>query len=326
MSGRGTIGYVSGSATEQIYTYASEPIPTIVRFTTVGANSYTVPTGVTYIVANIIGGGGGTGLGATTGGDGTASSVAFAAGTKTAAGGKNASTTATTNSGNSNSSFTSNAFGGGAVTVRSGSDTYTSLYAGDGTYLRTGGAVTPGATLTVTVGSGGTAGTNGNAGKQGIVWLEYYAANKRRVESFQSSGTFNPPSGVTTVNAFIRGGGGGTGWGDGGGGDGGTSSVAFTAGTQSGLGGKGIYVGRGGFIFFGLHVLGADNSGQGGFMAWATTSGPNSSAQFAQSAETSCVQGTVAFGTGVTITVGAGGSSQTGASGSGLVWIEYDLP
>jgi hypothetical protein len=297
-----------------------------VAFTTTGTNSWTVPDGVTYVIANIIGGGGGTGIGATAGGNGTASSVAFSAGTVTAAGGNHSSTTDTTHAGTAQANQTPNRYGDGAITVRSGSNTYCSMYASRGAYVRAGGAVTPGATLTITVGAGGTAGTNGSVGQQGYVWLEYGVGSKRRCQVFTSSGTFNPPSGVTTVTAYLTGGGGGTNWGDGGGGDGGSTTVGFTAGTVTALGGKGLSVGRGGFINYGVHVLGANNSGMGGFMSWAATTGPNSSVQFARDGQYRVFQGAVAFGTGVTITIGAGGASQTGNSGSGVCWIEYDVP
>jgi hypothetical protein len=319
MSGRGTIGYVSGSATEQIYTYAPEPIPTLVEFTTTGANSYTVPAGVTYIVANIIGGGGGvaTNVG-TNAQDGTASSVAFAAGTKTAAGGKHFSTTV---AGTAASVGTGNRWGAGACAFQAGVNKF--LKGSNGTYLRTGGEVTPGATLTVTVGAGGAAGTNGAAGKQGYVSFELYSGNKRRVESFQASGTFNPASGVTTVHAFIRGAGGSSNVDGVGTSAGGSSSVAFTAGTKTALGGAPRVSFRGAGPAINGGISGADNSGDGSFSS-ADGSGYSSFAEGERGQEMT-VQGTVAFGTGVTVTIGAG-VTYTGTSGSGLVWIEYNLP
>lgn len=322
---RSYMGYVSSLTQNTSYAYADTAYITQL-FTATGANTWTVPAGVTYAIANIIGGGGGTGIGATAGGNGTASSVAFASGTVTATGGNHSSTTDTTHAGTAQATQTPNNYGDGAITVRSGTNTYCSMYASRGAYVRAGAAVTPGASLTITVGAGGTAGTNGAAGAPGVVWMEWGVGGKKRCELFTTSGTFNPPSGVTTVTATMRGGGGGTNWGDGGGGDGGTTSVAFTAGTQSALGGKGLSVGRGGFINYGTHVLGANNSGMGGFMSWAATTGPNSSVQFARDGQVKVVDGTVAFGTGVTVTIGAGGASQTGNSGSGVCWIEYYVP
>lgn len=325
MSSRGTMGYVSGNATQQIYTYASEPLPTLVQFTTLGANSYTVPAGVTYIIANIIGGGGGVGLGATAGGNGAASSVAFAAGTITAAGGANMSTTTVGTNGNPPTPVTGNRWGSGGYTSRYTSPFGVFMQGANGAFIRAGGAVTAGATLTVTVGAGGTAGTNGVAGKQGTVWLEYYAANKRRCEIFQSSGTFNPPSGVTTVNAFIRGAGGGVGFFDGGGGTGGSSSVAFTAGTQTSLGGVGNVHPRGGFPTYNVSRISAANSGDGVIQAYSNND--NGFILVGERGQERTVQGAVAFGTGVTVTIGTGGLSDQGnAAGSGCVWIEYDLP
>jgi hypothetical protein len=325
MADRGTMGYVSASATQQIYTYASEPLPTIVQFTSTGANSFTVPAGVTYIIANMIGGGGGTAAGASAGTAGGASSVAFAAGTITAAGGATMSTTATGTNGSPATNSTGNRWGAGAITNRYTTPFLVAMRGADGAYIRAGGAVTAGATLTVTVGAGGTAGTNGAAGKQGTVWLEYYAANKRRCDIFQTSGTFNPPSGVTTVNAFIRGAGGGVGFFDGGGGTGGSSSVAFTAGTQTSLGGIGWVSPRGGFPTYNVSRISAANSGDG--MIQAYSNNDNGFFGAGENGQERTVQGAVAFGTGVTVTIGTGGLSDQGnAAGSGCVWIEYDLP
>jgi hypothetical protein len=319
------MGYVSSLTNNTTPVFGGDPAYVTEAFTTTGANTWTVPANVTYVIANIIGGGGGTGIGATAGGNGTASSVAFSAGTITATGGNHSSTTDTTHAGTAQANQTPNRYGDGAITVRSGSNTYCSMYASRGAYVRSGGVVTPGASLTITVGAGGTAGTNGAAGQQGYVWLEYAVGGKRRCQLFTSSGTFNPPSNVSgnKVTAYMIGGGGGTNWGDGGGGDGGSTTVAFTAGTVTALGGKGLSVGRGGFINYGTHVLGANNSGMGGFMSWAATTGPNSSAQFARDGQYRVFDGTVAFGTGVTVTIGAGGASQTGNSGSGVCWIEW---
>ena len=258
MSGRGTMGYVSGNATEQISVPTAVSLPTLVEFTATGANSWTVPAGVTYVVANIIGGGGGvaTNVG-TNAQDGTASSVAFAAGTKTAAGGKHFSTTV---AGTAASVGVGARYGAGACAFQVGTNKF--LKATNGAYIRTGGEVTAGATLTVTVGAGGAAGTSGAAGKQGIVWLEYYAGNKRRIESFQSSGTFNPPSGVTSVTAFIRGAGGSSNVDGVNTGSGGSTLVAFTAGTKTALGGT-CRVSFRGPPTLNAGFSGADNSGYG---------------------------------------------------------------
>lgn len=136
------------------------------------SGTFTPPTGVTYAIAHIRGGGGGVGdSGAGAGGN---SSVAFAGGTITATGGglSNASLPyATVNSG-------ARAANGGQGAFRSvfrGADVGNSAVhnGGDGAYIVAGGAVTAGVGITVTVGAGGTAGTNGSAGGSGYVWIEY---------------------------------------------------------------------------------------------------------------------------------------------------------
>jgi len=136
----------------------------VTAFTASG--TFTPPAGVTYAIAHIRAGGGGSGD--TSGGTGGTSSVAFAGGTISATGGNGI-----------------NAIGGGARTSYAGAtnsgkgafansaDYGAGGNAGDGAYIVAGGAVTPAVGITVTVGAGGTAGTNGAAGGSGYVWIEY---------------------------------------------------------------------------------------------------------------------------------------------------------
>ncbi len=142
--------------------YERKMITKVDRFTASG--TWTVPAGVTYAVAHIRAGGGGTGSGAGAGGT---SSVAFAGGTVSATGG-NADTTA------SNYGFSAVANSGfGARGRDNGSTTAVNVLGGDGAYIVGGAAVTPAASIAITVGAGGTAGTNGAAGGSGYVWIEY---------------------------------------------------------------------------------------------------------------------------------------------------------
>ncbi len=130
------------------------------------SGSWTVPSGVTYAIAHIRAGGGGVGTSAGTGGT---SSVAFAGGTISATGG---------------GPMTANLFqmashrvagaansGKGAIGVAN-NESYSET-GGDGAYIVAGGAVTPAASITVTVGAAGVAGTGGAAGGSGYVWIEY---------------------------------------------------------------------------------------------------------------------------------------------------------
>ena len=135
------------------------------------SGTWTVPAGVTYAVANIRGAGGGAGT--ATAGNGGSSSVAFAGGTITAAGGGGFSTAfnlsavavaGTANSGNG-ASFQAGLAGSYYTSVTNGAQS--------GAFIVAGGAVTPAASITVTVGTGGTAGTNGAAGGSGYVYIEY---------------------------------------------------------------------------------------------------------------------------------------------------------
>ena len=123
------------------------------------SGTWTVPAGVTYAIAHIRAGGGGVGSTATAGGT---SSVAFASGTASATGGNPGSwiiiTQGTAAQANS---------GLGAQGINSGGDPAIGT---DGAYIVHGADVTPAASITVTVGAGGT-GTR--AGGSGYVWIEY---------------------------------------------------------------------------------------------------------------------------------------------------------
>ena len=140
------------------------------RFTTSG--TWTVPTGVTYAVAYILGGGGVVGT-ASAGAGGT-SSVAFASGTVSAAGGvainHGANVGVVTAAGQANS-------GNGALFINdiTGATPKTAIAGGvqNGVLITAGATVTPAASITVTVGAVGTAGTGGSAGGSGYVYIEY---------------------------------------------------------------------------------------------------------------------------------------------------------
>jgi hypothetical protein len=142
-------------------------VTNVAAFTATG--TWTVPAGVTYAIAHIRGGGGGVGSG--TPGTGGTSSVAFSGGTVSAVGGNTlatnvaptASYAGATNSGNgARSNYSNNAYDNNFDTA-----------GGNGAYIVAGAGVTPGASITVTVGAGGVAGTSGSAGGTGYVWIEY---------------------------------------------------------------------------------------------------------------------------------------------------------
>jgi hypothetical protein len=143
------------------------------RFTASG--TWTVPAGVTYAKATIIGGGGG--VGTASAGTGGTSSVAFAGGTVSATGGTGI------NSPNANfGSIAGVAYaqpansGKGALIVSQAgtSANWATSATADGGLIVAGGAVTPAASITVTVGAGGAAGTGTSAaGADGYVYIEY---------------------------------------------------------------------------------------------------------------------------------------------------------
>lgn len=174
---QGQLSYLESDG--KIYVYSGTAWVSISSVTNVAAftasGTWTVPAGVTYAIAHCLGGGGGIGRTGTLGGAGGTSSVAFAGGTISATGGAAVivghsapdATYGYTPQANSGMggylSLDEQATGGGNTGV-----------AFSGNSIVGGGAVTPGASITVTVGAGGTAGgTAGFAGASGYVWIEY---------------------------------------------------------------------------------------------------------------------------------------------------------
>lgn len=151
---------------------AGSPIVKVEAFTSSG--SWTVPTGVTYAVAHIRGGGGGMAIDATDAGDGGSSSVAFASGTVTANGGSKAAVAGYSSNVIGPVPYAAKANSGhGAFGVNGKINAASAGRAEDGAYIVAGADVTPAASITVTVGAGGTAGSAGAAGGSGYVWIEY---------------------------------------------------------------------------------------------------------------------------------------------------------
>lgn len=142
-------------------------VTNVARFTASG--TWTVPTGVTYAVAYIQAGGGGNGTAAS--GTGGTSSVAFASGTVSATGGPGINSAGVTMQSPAAGAANS---GEGATGWAGISGTFSAAMSGGrGALITAGSAVTPAASITVTVGAGGVAGTDGAAGGTGYVWIEY---------------------------------------------------------------------------------------------------------------------------------------------------------
>jgi hypothetical protein len=174
---QGQLSYLESDG--KIYVYTGTAWVSISSVTNVAAftasGTWTVPAGVTYAIAHIRGGGGGTARNSGAGAGGN-SSVAFSGGTVTATGGNSATTVNGYQYLNVNVAGVANS-GEGAWRssqsdpgVNSGGQ---STKAGNGAYVVAGNSVTPAASITVTVGAGGTAGTDGAAGGSGYVWIEY---------------------------------------------------------------------------------------------------------------------------------------------------------
>ena len=131
------------------------------------SGTWTVPAGVTYAIAHMLGGGGGMSNQSNDAGNGGTSSVAFASGTVSSLGGvrgacfvNDMTNAALANTGQGAFGQRSNEAGPGT--------------AGSSTFVVAAAAVTPAASISVTVGAGGAAGSSGSAGGSGYVFIEYY--------------------------------------------------------------------------------------------------------------------------------------------------------
>ena len=170
---QGQFCYLESTGKLQVYTGSSwSNVGTqtnVAAFTASG--TWTVPAGVTYAVAYIRAGGGGGGS-ASAGAGGT-SSVAFAGGTVSATGGNPLNQTGITGNAITFAGVANSGEGAYYNASTAGDVRTTGGQAGNGALIVSGGAVTPAASITVTVGAGGVAGTTGSAGGSGYVYIEY---------------------------------------------------------------------------------------------------------------------------------------------------------
>ena len=292
-------------------------IGTVVTFNSTG--TFTVPAGVTYLIAYLCGGGGAVSSSGA-GGGGTASSVNFTSGTVSASAGGGDSDGQSLGNQTYARSYSGVANTGHGALITSNVSSGAARGA-DGAEVVHGAVVTHGQTLTVTVGAGGSGTYNGGTG---YVRLEYVSSNNKRVSSFTSTGTFTVPSGVTKVKAHIRGGGGGaTCSNDGFSADGNPSSVALPSGTVTAAGGKQAAAYRAGFSGY-AGASGATNSGKGGRAHSRDVGNGGRSYITGSDGQYVFATSTVTPGTSIAVTVGATASSGIDLpGGSGFVWIEY---
>lgn len=175
---QGQLSYLESDG--KIYVYSGTAWVSISSVTNVEAftasGTFTPPAGVTYAIAHIRGGGGGTGTVGSTGGAGGTSSVAFASGTISATGGNLANNANAWNYQISAVAGVANSGQGASRSAQSDpgpAGTGQRVVGSDGAYIVAAAAVTPGTGITITVGAGGTAGSGGAAGGSGYVWIEY---------------------------------------------------------------------------------------------------------------------------------------------------------
>lgn len=173
---QGQLCYIEADGKVYVYTGSAwtsiSSVNKVAAFTASG--TWTVPSGVTYAIAHMLGGGGGVGTAAA--GNGGTSSVAFASGTVSATGGNGFTKADPANADRSSVAGVANSGQGASWgNYRYGNlpEGMVFISAGNGAEIVAGATVTPGASITVTVGSAGTAGTNGAAGGSGYVWIEY---------------------------------------------------------------------------------------------------------------------------------------------------------
>lgn len=320
--GGGTLYFTSASAS--IFfpgSGVSLSLPSIEEFYTAGSGTWTVPAGITYAVVYMAGGGGGVNTGGA-GGNGGNTTFAFASGTVTANGGIGHSDGTGTSDQTYAASYSGQRNGSGGFAVGSGT-TGGAAWATDGQEVVYGGAVTPGASISYTVGAGGTGTSGSYVGAPGYLIIEYgQAYNNRRISTFTSSGTFTPPATTTSVKATICGGGGSaTTSNDGKATDGGSSSVAFSSGTVTAVGGKGGSTYRAGFSTV-EGAAAASKSGRGGRSRSRDSGNGGRSLVVGGDGQIRIVRRTVTPSTGITVTIGAGGTFGY-AGGDGYVIFDY---
>ena len=143
-----------------------------------------------------------------------------------------------------------------------------------------------------------------------------------KVERFTTSGTWTVPAGATYAVAHILGGGGGTSAPATAGGD---SSVAFTSGTITALGGNAWNTAMS--LDFPMYAVnGMANSGQGGIQSAGRMDNPfNGKMGKGQDGVLIVAGADVVAATSIAVVVGLGGTAGIGGGvgGSGYVWIEY---
>ena len=153
-----------------------------------------------------------------------------------------------------------------------------------------------------------------------IATLEAAGSPIVKVAAFTSSGTWTVPAGVTYAVAHIRGGGGGCNDSTSNGTAGGNSSVAFSGGTVTALGGLGMATAMIPPATNSAHA--GNNTGQGGIVAVANSVADVGVGVSAYAGAEIVAGDTVTPAASITVTVGAGGTG-TANGGSGYVWIEY---
>ena len=134
--------------------------------------TFTPPTGATYAIATMVGGGGSVGTASAA--NGGTSSVAFAAGTIDALGGLLNNAGNTTGTSVAPRAGVANSGQGAAMgNGDNGGTFFAARLGGNGAVIIAGGVVTAGVGVTVAVGSGGAAGTSGAAGGSGYVSISF---------------------------------------------------------------------------------------------------------------------------------------------------------
>jgi hypothetical protein len=136
-----------------------------------GSGTWTVPAGVTYAIATMLGGGGGGGGQSADGSNGSVSSVDFPGGLVSAPGGQGGKRTGESDSNPAANQANNTGMGGGVNNTNTAAFGRTGYFA---QFIVAGGAVTPESGVSVVVGAGGAKGQNGANGGSGYVYIEYF--------------------------------------------------------------------------------------------------------------------------------------------------------
>jgi hypothetical protein len=149
--------------------------------TLTSGTSWTVPAGVTYVIATLFGGGGGGGAGGNSANPGGTGGTTTFTGANSALGGTGGAAQSRDQGSTGNSPGANSGLGGQGATRNDGGNSTGAAETGQrGMIISTQVSTTPGSSISYSIGAGGSAGTTGSgndggSGGSGRIEIEYWA-------------------------------------------------------------------------------------------------------------------------------------------------------